>query len=114
VTVTDLTGVNAHKQSTRDGASCVHGSSRTLLPVSAKAYSLSALRRALGIFTALPTEYRSSVMLLEGFATNHVSEIPSDDTAYPERDGKLLLSPLLMYAANASLDAGACNVEDEI
>jgi len=49
-----------------------------------------------------------------GNATNRVREIPSNDTAFPNRNGKLLLSPLSTYAANASLDAVAWNIEDEI
>jgi hypothetical protein len=106
--------VNAHTLANRDGAACAKGLARTLLPVSAKRYSLPALRKILDIFAAMSVEYRSSVMFLEGFAMNRVSAIESDDSAYPDRDGKLLISPLLTYAANASLDAGAKKIGDDI
>jgi hypothetical protein len=112
--VTDLAGVNAHTQANRDGAACVKGLSRTLLPISLKRYSLPAVREVIEIYAGLPIEYRNSIMFLEGYAVNRVSEIDSNDSAYPDREGKLLLSPLFTYAANASLDAGAWKIGNEI
>ncbi|CAO2658349.1 Nn.00g060720.m01.CDS01 [Neocucurbitaria sp. VM-36] len=112
--VTDFVGVNTHIQATRDGASCAKGSSRALVPVSLKTYSLPALRKVLDIFTTMPPEFRASVMMLEGYATNRVSDIPSNDSAFPDRDGKLLLSPLLTYPKNASLHITAWEIGDRM
>lgn len=112
--VTDLAGVNTHIQATRDGASCAKGFARNLVPVSLKRYSLPALSKLLQIFTDLPTEFRSSVMMLEGFPTNRVNEIDSSRSAFPDRDGQLLLSPVLTYAANATLDTIARRIANEI
>lgn len=112
--MTDLTTINSHNAATRDGIACANGFSRTLIPISAKRYALPALRNVLDIFSSLEIEYRKSVMFLEGWAVNKVREIDSDDSAYPDRGGKLLLSPLLTYAANKSLDAGAKRIGDEI
>lgn len=53
-------------------------------------------------------------MFLEGYAVNRVREIESDDSAYPDRKGMLLLSPLFNYAANESLDTGAWKIGTEI
>jgi FAD/FMN-containing dehydrogenase len=55
----------------------------------------------------LPPELRQAVVLLEGYATNRVGQISSSSTAYPDRDGQLLLSPFMTYEKNASLDAAA-------
>lgn len=112
--VTDLAGVNAHIQANRDGASCAKGFGRLLFPVSLKKYSLPALFRLLQVFTNLPTEFRSSVMMLEGYPTNRVNEIDSASSAFPDRDGQLLLSPVLIYPANASLDATARQIGNDI
>lgn len=103
--VTGLTSVNAHLQADRDGAACAEGFSRAMVPISLTNYSLPALRKVLDIFTTLPTEFRTSIMLFEGYATNRVNEIPSDSSAFPDRDANLLLSPVLTWPKNASLDA---------
>lgn len=112
--VTDLAGVNVHTQANRGGAACTKGLSRAILPISLKRYSLTALRKVIDIYAGLPIEYRNAIMFLESFATNRVSEIDSGDSAYPDREGKLLLAPLINYAANASLDAGAWKIGTEI
>lgn len=112
--VTDLAGVNTHIQATRDGASCAKGFARSLVPVSLESYSLPALTKLFQVFVKLPPEFRSSVMMLEAFPTNRVGEIDSDSSAFPDRDGQLLLSPVLTYAANASLDAAAEAIANDI
>ncbi|KAF2029887.1 hypothetical protein EK21DRAFT_112562 [Setomelanomma holmii] len=112
--ITDLPGVNSHLGATRDGIACAKGFSRTLLPVSLDCYQIPALRNIVTIFADLLTEYRNSVMFLEGFPINRVAQIPSDGSAYPDRHGKLLISPLLTYAANASLNAAAWKIGNAI
>jgi hypothetical protein len=106
--------MNKYTQGNRDGAACAKGLTRTLLPVSADTYSLPALRKVLDIFTAMPLEFRNSVFFLEAYSTNRVDEIPSNSTAYPDRDGRLLLAPLLSYAKNKSLDATAWEINSKI
>lgn len=112
--VTDLAGVNTHIQATRDGASCAKGFGRLLFPVSLKRYSIPALSRLLDVFANLPIEFRSSVMMLEGYPTNRVSEIDSASSAFPDRDAQLLLSPVLIWPANTSLDATAHQIGRDI
>lgn len=63
---------------------------------------------------SLPPSLNQTVVLLEGYATNRVSAIPSDSTAYPNREGQLLLSPFMTYERNESLDAEAWEVEGRI
>lgn len=62
----------------------------------------------------LPAELRETVVLLEGYSTNRVGQIPSNSTAYPDRDGQLLLSPFMTYNKNASLDAASWYYEGKI
>jgi hypothetical protein len=109
-----ITEVNKNTQADRNGAACVKGLTRALLPVSADTYNLRALRKVLNILTAMPLEFRNSVVFLEAYSTNRVHEIPSNNTAYPDRDGQLLLAPLLNYAKNESLDAIAWNISTKI
>jgi hypothetical protein len=110
-TVVDM---NRFTQADRDGAACAKGFSRALLPVSADIYSLPALRKVLNILTDMPLDFRNSVVFLEAYATNRVGDIPSNNTAYPDRDGQLLLAPLLNYEKNASMDATAWEISSKI
>ena len=112
--VTDLAGVNTHLLADRDGASCAKGYSRGLVPVSLDTYSLPALRKVIDIFAALPSDFRTSILMLEGFATNRIREIPEESTAYPDRDGKLLISPVLTYPKNAGLKGAAREIGGRI
>jgi FAD/FMN-containing dehydrogenase len=109
-----IVDMNKYTEADRDGAACAKGLTRAVLPVSADTYNLPTLRKVLDILTAMPLEFRSSVVFLEAYATNKVGEIPSDSTAYPDRDGQLLLAPLLNYAKNASLDATAWEINSKI
>ena len=112
--VEKIVDINKFLQADRNGAACARGLTRALLPVSADTYSLPALRKVLNILTAMPIEFRNSVVFLEAYATNRVGEIPSNSTAYPDRDGQLLLAPLLNYEKNASLDATAWEINSKI
>lgn len=112
--VTDLAGVNTHLQATKDGAACAKGFSRKLSPVSLQRYDIPSAREAFDVFAKIPSSFRNSVMFLENFDTKRVEDVDANSTAYPDRNGKLLVSPLLTYAANASLDAVADDILDRI
>ncbi|KAH8711929.1 hypothetical protein GQ44DRAFT_714144 [Phaeosphaeriaceae sp. PMI808] len=112
--VTDLAGVNAHVQADRNGTSCAKGFSRSLVPVSLHRYSLPALRKVVSIFAALPAAYRNSALMLEGFPVNRVHQILAEDSAYPDRGGRLLVSPVLTNVHEKSLDEGAWRITGEI
>lgn len=49
-------------------------------------------------------QFRNSVVFAEGYPTNRVKEIDPNSTAYPDRAGEILISPLLTYSPNATLD----------
>lgn len=112
--VTDLAGVNSHLGARYDGVACEKGSSRLQYPISADTYDLPALRKTMDILTNVPEEFKGSIVMLEGYATNRVGEFSTDSISYPDRGGQLLLAPLLTYPANASLDEKGFEIGDEM
>ncbi|KAF2260682.1 hypothetical protein CC78DRAFT_620080 [Lojkania enalia] len=71
--------------------------------VSLNAWRLPTLRSALEIFSDLPPEFRESFILLEAWALNGVTGVAENSTAYLDRGGRLLISPILLYSADAGL-----------
>ncbi|EOA88281.1 uncharacterized protein SETTUDRAFT_149812 [Exserohilum turcica Et28A] len=112
--VTDLAGVSKYIGADRDGPACEKGFSRSLAPVSADTYDAPSLRKVLSIMTTFPSEFRGSNVLLESYSTNRVGQIPSDSTAYPDRDGQLLFSPSMAYDKDPGLDAVAWDYAGKI
>lgn len=112
----DLRGANANTGASLDGPACAKGTGRQTFPVDLNTWSLPNLRTVINIFGSLPASLRAgSVMLLEGFATNRVNEIPVENTAYPFREYQLLASPLLTYPAdNATVDAEVSQIGKRI
>ena len=101
----DLLGANANTGASFDGPACAKGSARQTFPVDLNSWDLGNLRTVIEIFSTFPASLNQSVMLLEGFATNRVLEIPTASTAYPFRSNLLLASPLFTYPPNnATLD----------
>lgn len=101
----DLLGANANTGASFDGPACAEGTGRQTFPVDLNSWDLANLRTVINIFSTFPASLKNSVMLLEGFATNRVLEIPAASTAYPFRSNQLLASPLFTYPANnATLD----------
>ncbi|KAF2688365.1 FAD-binding domain-containing protein [Lentithecium fluviatile CBS 122367] len=92
--------VNSNAGSDFGGPACAKGASHRTYPVNLMKYNLKSLRRAVDIFATLPSPFSNSVIMLEGFATNRVEQIPEESTAYPDRRSKILASPLLTYPAN--------------
>lgn len=112
--ITDLAGANTHLQADKNGAACAKGLSRKLTPASLQEYHIPSIRKVFDIFANMPTSFHNSVLFLENFATNRVEEIDANSTAYPDRAGKILVSPLLTYAPNSSLDAIADGISKDI
>ncbi|KAF2998623.1 hypothetical protein E8E13_007204 [Curvularia kusanoi] len=111
---TDLAGVNAHLLANKDGPACAEGLSRKLTPISLQHYPIPSIRRSFEIFANMPAALHDSVMFLENYPNDRVLEIDANSTAFPNRIGKILASPLMTYAPNASLDAVADGIIDDI
>jgi FAD/FMN-containing dehydrogenase len=105
--VTDLPGANAHLFANKEGVACAKGFTRKMIPIGVQEYDVGAMRRAFEVFGSVPPELRDSVMFTEGYPTNRVKEIDPNSTAYPERASEFLISPLISYSPNTSLDARA-------
>ncbi|KAJ4400990.1 hypothetical protein N0V91_008244 [Didymella pomorum] len=103
--VTELPGTNAHLFANKEGLACAKGLTRKMVPIGVREYDVITMRKAFDIFGSLPPELRDSVMFTEGYPTNRVKEIDSNSTAYPERASEFLISPLMSYSPNTSLDA---------
>lgn len=102
----DLRQANANTGASFDGPACAKGFGRQTYPVDLDSWDLNNLRTVINIFADFPAPVRNSAMLLEGFATNRVLEIPASSTAYAFRSNRLLASPLFTYPANnATLDS---------
>jgi hypothetical protein len=73
--------------------------------ISLDRWSLENLQKTLQVFASFPTEFRSSIVFLEAYATNRVKEL--NGGSYPDRKGELLVGPIMAYPNNASLDETA-------
>lgn len=96
----DLLSINANTGASYSGPACAEGAGRQTFPVDLDSYNLTNLRRVIDIFSTFPASVRNSSVLLEGFATNRVHEIPASSTAYAHRSRQLLVSPLFTYPGN--------------
>lgn len=103
--VTDLVDANVHLLANKEGPACAYGFTRKIMPIGVREYNITAMRKAFDIFGSMPPAFRDSVMFSEGWPTNRVKEIEPNSTAYPDRAGEFLISPVLTYSPNKSLDA---------
>lgn len=95
-----LLEINALTGASLSGPTCANGHGRQQFPTDLSIWDLSNLRAVLSIFSTFPPSFRNnSLMLLEGYATNRVLEIPAQTTAYALRSKELLAAPVITYPA---------------
>ena len=76
---------------------CQHGYSVLQYPISLHSYNVTAHRRAFELFERYTTQYpelNGSFVMNEGYSLKGVQDVPAESTAYPDRDGNLLMSVL--------------------
>ncbi|APA15090.1 hypothetical protein sscle_14g098600 [Sclerotinia sclerotiorum 1980 UF-70] len=95
-----LLNINALTGASPSGPACVDEIGRQLFPTDLDSWNVASLRAVLDIFSTFPASFSNSLMLLEGYATNRVLEIPSDSTAYALRSKQLLAAPFFTYPPN--------------
>lgn len=79
--------------------------------VSLRRWNVPGLRAALGVFGSLPDALqKTSIVLLEAWATNQVMAVPERSTVYPDRWNQVLMSPFFMYTPPLN---NASNSNDE-
>ncbi|KAF2237159.1 Glucooligosaccharide oxidase [Viridothelium virens] len=96
----DLLGANANTCTAYYGPICEEGMSHESFPVDLDEWNPQNLRSVYEIYASMPAVLNNSVVLLEGFATNRVHEIPVESTSYAIRGSNLLAAPLFNYPPN--------------
>ena len=96
----DLLSINSNTGASYSGPACAPGAGRQSVPVDLDSWNLANLRTIIDLLGTFPAPLRNSTVLLEGFATNRVHEIPASSTAYAHRSTQLLASPLFTYPPN--------------
>ena len=90
-----------------DSPPCQKGNVNMRFPVDIQQYSPQGQRVAFDAFakgTAETPAFNGSLFLFEGYSLQGVKAVPSDSTAFPHRADNLLVSPLVVYAPDPSLD----------
>ncbi|KAK4098875.1 FAD-binding domain-containing protein [Parathielavia hyrcaniae] len=95
-----------------NGPGCQPQGTALLRAADVDRYDIDALRNWFDIFSQmLATEkaFAGSACLLEGYGVQGVQAVPSDSTAFPHRDKRLLLAPNVLYdvVGNSTLDREA-------
>ncbi|KAI0452945.1 hypothetical protein F5B21DRAFT_505852 [Xylaria acuta] len=93
-----------------DGPGCAYGMTSLRYPIGLKSHNVAAVRQVYDeideTFRRVP-EVAGSFFLLEGYSTQAVQAVDPDTTAFPHRDDKILITPYIMYAPNATIDSVA-------
>lgn len=103
-TYPDLFNVLGNGNST---AVCEHGLTWQRFPISLKSYSTTAQREVFTAFKELTEAYPvldNSYYAFEGYAVVGVKAVPHASTAFPHRQDNILLSALMVYEPDATLD----------
>lgn len=101
----------------RDDICCIRNKfSVQRAPIGLDKYNIQAQRAVFDSFnnlTSIPA-FASALFLNEGFAVKAVKDVPADSTAFPDRHNDLLLSPMIIYEEDQSLDAQALEAAHEM
>lgn len=96
--------------SANDDPPCQRRGVAMSFPIDLKSYNVPALRLVYDAFSDIMQRvpaFNESVFLLEGYSVQGVQAVPAATTAFPHRSQNLLLSPVIYYQVNSSLDAQA-------
>ncbi|KAF8847502.1 FAD-binding domain-containing protein [Acephala macrosclerotiorum] len=91
-----------------DGLACGHGSASLRFPIDVKSYDVQAQRDVYEKFKEVTLQepaLRGSFFLFEGYPVKGVQDVPVESTAFPHRLDNLLISPVMVYTPNSTLDA---------
>ncbi|KAH8673621.1 FAD-dependent oxygenase [Xylariales sp. PMI_506] len=74
-----------------------------------KSYNIEAQRAVFDAFNAFTSDetFINSAVLFEGYSTQAVKAVPSENTAFPHRADNFLITPVVSYALNSTLDSRA-------
>lgn len=90
-----------------DDVGCARGATGLRFPIGLETFDPAAARKTfdeLDLGMQKTPELNGSLILLEGYATHAVKEVPEDSTAFPHRSDNLLIAPFIMYKPNPAID----------
>ncbi|RDW72835.1 hypothetical protein BP6252_06742 [Coleophoma cylindrospora] len=92
-----------------NSAPCQHGSTSLRFPILTKSYNPQAQRSVFDAFNKLTSDmvFSNSLFLFEGYSLQGVKAVPAELTAFPHREDNLIITPLVVYTPNATLDTTA-------
>ncbi|KAK1918164.1 hypothetical protein P3342_000884 [Pyrenophora teres f. teres] len=100
-----------------DGPSCQYGGNRVGGGVYLTRYNIDSQREAYELFnetTAAIPAFNGSAVLFDGFSIEGVSKIPVDSTAMPWRNHQILLTSVISYEPNKTLDQAAEKLSSDV
>lgn len=85
-------------------------------PIGLKEYNIPAQRAVYDMFndlTAIPA-FNASLFAFEGYLLRAVKAVPAENAAFPDRHNDLMVSPIVIYEADVSLDDQAVTAAHEM
>ncbi|KAI0537677.1 FAD binding domain protein [Xylaria digitata] len=87
-------------------------------PIALQTYNIAAQRKVYNMFASATQQIpavNGSLFLFEGYSSQGVKAIPSDQSAFPSRGDNLLVSPLITYVPGSpELDEAAANLGESL
>lgn len=86
---------------------CARGSTGLRYPIGLETFDPAAARKAYDEFDLgmqKTSELNGSLILLEGYPSQAVRDLPEDSTAFPHRTDNLLVAPFIMYKPDPAID----------
>ncbi|KFY48029.1 hypothetical protein V495_01670 [Pseudogymnoascus sp. VKM F-4514 (FW-929)] len=115
--VTDYPGLTLIDGTDINNAVCTqHDAVNMMFPISIKSYNVQAQRAAFDAFNSFTadTRFLNSAILFEGYSTQAVKAVSSDTTAFPHRADNFLITPVVSYPVNSTLDSYAIAFGDNL
>jgi hypothetical protein len=91
-----------------DTVACAKGSTSLRYPIGLKEYNPAAVRKVYDSIAEMShrvPELAGSFFLLEGYSTHGVKAVDAAKSAFPHRDDEILITSVILYKPNATLDA---------
>ncbi|KAH8645772.1 putative FAD-dependent oxygenase [Xylariales sp. PMI_506] len=110
VTVSNATnylGLTAIDGTTTENGICLqHGAVNMMFPISYEAYNIAAQRAAFNAFNTFTADnaFLNSTVLFESYSMQAVKAVSDEETAFPYRADSILVTPVVSYAVNTTLN----------
>ncbi|KAK6073257.1 FAD-dependent oxygenase [Seiridium cupressi] len=105
--VTDYPGLAVIDGTNMDNTVCQqHDAANMMFPISVKSYNIQAQRTTFDTFNTFTADstFSNSAVLFEAYSTEAVKSVKSESSAFPHRADNILITPVISYAVNKTLD----------